>query len=279
MTTVSNLNPSCNELKLETWLRQHFLFHLSSCPATCAVYANPASKRFKIQNVSVSVKVITTIMKVILLLLVSTVSMVYSEEEHFHTIEITAGTEECFYNKVEEGQTITVEYGVLSAGGQYAKLDINFRMVDPRGIPLVAEFRKRGGSHSFDNIIGDYKICFDNKFSVTSSKVVYFEVTVGKDDEIYDDLARVFRDGEQFGVEDKFEDNVQEIEEKLKKIKQDIIKSEHHQKQIQRNLIKDKGMAENNISRVDTMSMVLVVFMVITGVVQVVVVKRFFKQE
>ena len=213
-------------------------------------------------------------MEVLLLFLVS---IVHSEEEHYHTIEVMAGTEECFYNTVGEGQTITVEYGVLSGGGQYAKLDINFRMVDPRGIPLVAEFRKRGGSHSFDNIIGDYKICFDNKFSMTSSKVVYFEVTVGQNDEIYDDLVRVFRDGEQFGVEDKYEDNVQEIEDKLKKIKQDIIKSEHHQKQIQRNLIRDKGMADNNINRVDTMSLVLVVFMVVTGIVQVVIVKRLFK--
>merc|ERR1719318_2320302 len=128
-----------------------------------------------------------------------------SSEEHYHTIEVGAGTEECFYTTVLAGQTMEVEYAVLSAGGQYAKLDINFRLVDPRGIPLVAEFKRRAGSHSHSNIVGDYKFCFDNKFSVTSPKVVYFEVTLERDDENYDDLARVFRDGEKFGVEDEYE--------------------------------------------------------------------------
>merc|ERR1719318_908298 len=197
-----------------------------------------------------------------------------SSEEHYHTIEVGAGTEECFYTTVEAGQTMEVEYAVLSAGGQYAKLDINFRLVDPRGIPLVAEFKRRAGSHSHSNIVGDYKFCFDNKFSVTSPKVVYFEVTLERDGENYDDLARVFRDGEKFGVEDEYEDNVKGIEDKLKKIKGDVAKSEHHQKQIHRNLIVDRGMADNNIKRVDTMSFMLVVFMVVTCIAQVVIVKR-----
>ena len=202
-----------------------------------------------------------------------------SQEEHYHTIEVLPGTEDCFYNAVRDGQTILVEYGVLSAGGQYAKLDINFRIVDPRGIPVVAEFKKRAGSHSFDKMEGDFKICFDNKFSVTSSKVLYFEVIVEGEDENYDDLARVFRDGEQFAVEDEYEENVQEIEDKLKKIKRDIIKTAHLQMQIQKTLSKDRSIAENNIRRVDTMSLVLVVLMVGAGVVQVVVVKRLFNQK
>ena len=126
---------------------------------------------------------------------------------------------------------------------------------------------------------GDFKICFDNKFSVTSSKVLYFEVIVEGEDENYDDLARVFRDGEQFAVEDEYEENVQEIEDKLKKIKRDIIKTAHLQMQIQKTLSKDRSIAENNIRRVDTMSLVLVVLMVGAGVVQVVVVKRLFNQK
>ena len=36
---------------------------------------------------------------------------------------------------------------------------------------------------------GDYKICFDNKFSYLSSKVVYFEILNVNEDEDYDDLA------------------------------------------------------------------------------------------
>ena len=36
---------------------------------------------------------------------------------------------------------------------------------------------------------GDYKICFDNKFSYLSSKIVYFEILNVNEDEDYDDLA------------------------------------------------------------------------------------------
>ena len=43
---------------------------------------------------------------------------------------------------------------------------------------------------------GDYKICFDNKFSYLSSKVVYFEILNVNEDEDYDDLAGIFDDDE-----------------------------------------------------------------------------------
>ena len=44
--------------------------------------------------------------------------------------------------------------------------------------------------------MGDYKICFDNKFSYLSSKVVYFEIMNVNEDEDYDDLAGIFDDEE-----------------------------------------------------------------------------------
>ena len=43
---------------------------------------------------------------------------------------------------------------------------------------------------------GDYKICFDNKFSYLSSKTVYFEIFNINEDEEYDDLAGIFDDEE-----------------------------------------------------------------------------------
>ena len=43
----------------------------------------------------------------------------------------------------------------------------------------------RAGSHSLSNIVRKYGPCFDNKFSVTSPKVVYFEVTMERDEDNY----------------------------------------------------------------------------------------------
>ena len=41
---------------------------------------------------------------------------------------------------------------------------------------------------------GDYKICFDNKFSYVSSKTVYFELINENEELDYDDLAAIFKE-------------------------------------------------------------------------------------
>eukprot|EP00092_Neocalanus_flemingeri_P037760 GFUD01041108.1.p1 GENE.GFUD01041108.1~~GFUD01041108.1.p1 ORF type:complete len:218 (-),score=78.60 GFUD01041108.1:155-808(-) len=212
---------------------------------------------------------LTTILMLLYITLVNS-------QEYQHTIEVMAGTEECYYETVGEGQTITVEYQVVDTGGPYAMMDINFRMMDPRGVAIVAEYRREEGSHSYSRMEGDYKMCFD---SFSSSKVVYFDVIVEREDENYDDLAKVFRDGKQFAVEDEYEDHVDEIEEKLKTIKGDILTVAHLQTQIQRTNTRDRSRAEQNINRVDSMSFVLVVVMIGAGMVQVLVVKSLFQPK
>ena len=59
--------------------------------------------------------------------------------------------------------------------------------------------------------MGDYKICFDNKFSYLSSKVVYFEIMNINEDEDYDDLAGIF-DDEDDDREEYYDVQVTDIE-------------------------------------------------------------------
>ena len=61
---------------------------------------------------------------------------------------------------------------------------------------------------------GDYKICFDNKFSYLSSKVVYFEILNVNEDEDYDDLAGIFDDEEK--EEEYYDVQVSDIEASFK---------------------------------------------------------------
>ena len=42
------------------------------------------------------------------------------------TVEVPAGAEECFFESVEQGQILEVEYQVID-GGQQNELEINFR--------------------------------------------------------------------------------------------------------------------------------------------------------
>ena len=65
------------------------------------------------------------------------------------TVNVEAGKEECFYEDVPAGNTLTVEYQVIDGGsGQLSELDINFRIVNSQGQPIFAEFKKPDGAHS-----------------------------------------------------------------------------------------------------------------------------------
>ena len=65
------------------------------------------------------------------------------------TVHVEPGKEECFFESVPASNTLTVEYQVIDGGsGQMSELDINFRIVNPRGQPIFAEFKKPDGTHT-----------------------------------------------------------------------------------------------------------------------------------
>jgi len=200
-------------------------------------------------------------------------------QERDYSLMVDAGKEECFFEEVPKGNTLTVEYQVIDGGdGQMSELDINFKMLSPRGHPLVAEFKKSEGTHS--QLIeehGDYKICFDNTFSYLSSKTIYFEVLNENEEEEYDELKDIFGD-EEVDAE-YYEVSVAEIEVKLKKIKDDISKAKHQQDLIRITDLKDRSIMEHNFERVNTMSMFYVVVLLVAGISQVVLVRSLFDEK
>jgi len=196
------------------------------------------------------------------------------------TVHVDAGKEECFFETVLKGNTLTVEYQVIDGGStQMAELDINFRIINPRGQPLIAEFKKSDGSHSQRvEELGDYKICFDNKFSYVSSKTVYFELINENEDEEYDDLAGIFDDDEDVDSE-YYEVQVSDIEGKLKKIKEDIVKARHLQDLIRVTDLKDRSIMEHNFERVNWMSGFYVIILIAAGLCQVLLVRSLFDDK
>ena len=84
-----------------------------------------------------------------LLLLLFLTSETCLAVEREMTVNIEAGKEECFYESVKAGNTLTVEYQVIDGGsGQLSELDISFRLVNQQGHPIFAEFKKPDGAHS-----------------------------------------------------------------------------------------------------------------------------------
>jgi len=201
-------------------------------------------------------------------------------KEQEMTLEVPAGKEECFYESVQEGHTISVEYQVVDSGsGQYSELDINFRVLHPRGHPLIAEFKKSDGVFSQTiKEAGDYKICFDNKFSYVSSKTVYFELINENEELDYDDLAAIFKDGD-YEEPEIYEVQVADIEEKLKKIKDGMEKARHLQDLIRVTDLKDRSLMEHNFERVNNMSVVYLIVLIGSGLAQVLLLRSLFDDK
>jgi len=195
------------------------------------------------------------------------------------TVEVGPGKEECFFESVQPGHTLSVEYQVVDSGsGQYSELDINFRVIHPRGHPLVAEFKKSDGVFSQQlQDLGDYKVCFDNKFSYVSSKTVYFELINENEDVDYDDLRAIFPEEEE--EPEVYEVQVAEIEQKLKKIKDGVEKARELQTIIRMTDLKDRTTAEHNFERVNYMSAIYLIVLLASGVCQVVLLRSLFDEK
>lgn len=196
------------------------------------------------------------------------------------TVEVPAGAEECFFESVEQGQILEVEYQVID-GGQQNELEINFRILRPNGVPLISEFRKSDHTHrKAIDASGDYKICFDNSASHFHSKIVYFEVVVESDG---DDDADYF--GSIEGIErgdaaaGDYGADVKDIEEALRGIRERMQRSRHFQDQIRNFEFRDRSIAEHNYERVNFWSTVQVLSMMIAGLIQVVLVRSLFDEK
>lgn len=194
------------------------------------------------------------------------------------TVEVGPGKEECFFDTVEPGNTLNVEWQVVDGGdGQMSELDLNFRVIHPRGHPIEAVFKRSDGTFSQKmKDLGDYKICFDNTFSLLSSKTVYFEIINENEDEDYDDLAGIFEDVTESEV---YDIKVVDIEQSIAKIKKDIAKAKHMQDMIRVTDMKDRSIMEHNFERVNTMSIVYLVVLIACGLIQVTLLRSLFDEK
>jgi len=192
------------------------------------------------------------------------------------TIEVKAGAEECFYENVKSGETIDIEYQVID-GGQ-GELDINFHIANPVGTILVQDFRKADGTHRTTMTeAGDYRLCFDNTFSSFNTKTVFFGIMIDNDDED-DDL---WDDGLDAGVtaDEIYEMKIEDIKDAMDRIRGHLSKSRFMQDQLRAFEARDRNVAENNYNKVGNWSMINVTVMVITGIIQVVLLRSLFDEK
>lgn len=193
------------------------------------------------------------------------------------TVEVKAGTQECFYENVKAGETIDVEYQVID-GGQ-GDLDINFIISAPTGAVLVQDLRRADGNHRTTmSEEGDYRICWDNTFSHFNSKTVFFGVVIENENEDDEDL---WDDGFDSSVtaEDIYEMKVEDIKDAMDRIRNHLTKSRFLQDQLRAFEARDRNVAENNYTKVNFWSTVNIVIMLCTGIIQVILLRSLFDDK
>jgi len=197
------------------------------------------------------------------------------------TIEVRAGQDECFYETVQAGETIDVDYQVIDGGSQN-DMSIGFRLTKPDGYPLASDLRKRDNVHrTVVRESGDYEICFDNTFNKYSQKLVFFELIVEKEGQ--DDSSREERSEEAYVRElpqDPYEEMVRlEIVKTLAQIHERMSQTKHYQEQLRNQEFRDRSIAERNFERVNFWSILQVSAMLVAGGVQVMLVRSLFDES
>ncbi|XP_055384816.1 transmembrane emp24 domain-containing protein 5 [Condylostylus longicornis] len=189
------------------------------------------------------------------------------------TITVEAGKEDCFYHPAKVGDIIDIEYQVID--GDQGDLDISFELTEPIGRIIFADFKKSENVHRHSvQVEGDYRFCFDNRFSSFNSKTIFFEIIVenenGQNSEFNQDIL------EGLTPEEFYELKVQDIMNYIGRIRQQITKARQIQDIIRSHEARDRNIAEANFYKVNAWSTFQICAMIAVGLLQVFMVKSIF---
>ncbi|GJQ69364.1 hypothetical protein Trydic_g6489 [Trypoxylus dichotomus] len=206
---------------------------------------------------------------VLFILYLSTFIVGIKTHEKQLTINVEPRKQDCFFEKINEKQTVELDYQVIDGG--HGDLDITFQTYDPHGRILLADYKKAGNTHTLTTqSTGDYKFCFDNTFSSFNTKTVFFEIIIESDDD--------FGAGDIDGInaEEVYELKIQDILEIVNRVRSDMNKIRQLQDVTKSIEARDRNIAEENFFKVTTFSMIQIFVMVLVGGVQVIMVRSLF---
>lgn len=133
------------------------------------------------------------------------------------TFQVEPREEECFYEPLDQGKQFKMEFDVVRGG----LLDIKLRIQDPSGTVLLdklAYFNRpddalneaEGKVELQTGSSGSYSICFDNRMSRWTAKVVSFRLL--NDAKPHDDIAKLEHLGPMVDSVIKIADELDEVE-------------------------------------------------------------------
>ncbi|XP_077993117.1 transmembrane emp24 domain-containing protein 3-like [Glandiceps talaboti] len=102
------------------------------------------------------------------------------------TFELPDNAKQCFYEEVDQGVKVTLEYQVVT-GGRY---DVDVQIDGPHGAILYKETKKQYDSFTWTtDRQGVFKFCFSNEFSTFAHKTVYFDFMAGDEEPLLKDMG------------------------------------------------------------------------------------------
>lgn len=187
------------------------------------------------------------------------------------TVNIEPRKQDCFFERINEKQTVELDYQVIDGG--HGDLDITFQTYDPYGRILLADYKKSGNTHTINTqTTGDYKFCFDNTFSSFNTKTVFFELIVDNDEDDFGASENM----NGLNPEDVYELKIQDIQDIVNRVRADLNKIRQMQDIIKSVEARDRNIAEENFFKVTSFSFMQIVIMLFVGGVQVLMLRSLF---
>merc|ERR1712013_412980 len=163
-----------------------------------------------------------------------------------------------------------MEFQVTSSSAATGKNDIVTRIYSPPptlSILYESDLENDGSFNGEAEENGDYKVCFDNRVSTWSDKILWFEVNVEDPDDDYTD------DDDYFDPEDW--DKMVAIHD----VRMKVGKMRHFQFMRGGSMSKDTHQVESNLSRLNFWSLAHLLLMLVVGVSQVYLVRQLFDEK
>uniref|UniRef100_A0A915ERN6 GOLD domain-containing protein n=1 Tax=Ditylenchus dipsaci TaxID=166011 RepID=A0A915ERN6_9BILA len=202
------------------------------------------------------------------------------QEEIVMAVVVEPGKIECMYQTIsnEKYTSFEIDYQVIEGGEN----DITFMIKSPTGVIIAHELKSTDGTHKIElekpnHGRGDYSFCFDNSFSVTSTKRVFFELfLLDKDGNYLNDydlkaLAKDHKYGMDFQIE-----NFSKV---TNKVKGNLNEIERLQSQLRAIEARDRSVMEANYDRVNFWSGVHLVCLLIVTAVQIYTLRSLFLED
>lgn len=181
------------------------------------------------------------------------------------TFELPDNEKMCFHEEVAKGEQATLEFQVIT-GGNY---DVDLEITAPNGQVLYKDIKKQYDSFTWTaDYKGVHSFCFSNEFSTFTHKIVYFDLQVGDEKPVVDEMA----EGEHHTAMTLMESSSVNVFEALKSILD--FQTHHRLRESQ-----GRGYAEDLNERVLFWSIGESVIVIIIGIGQILVLRSFFSNS